>query len=240
MMALISSSHPHFFSDKIPWLAKDAPLPFACDLAAAQLAIARWYCFQTWQNLLEWAAAASDPTSLVALFETAAEAVIDGDGLRQLLQCQPALVHGRSIRVEPHDPPVHACTLLQYLGANGFEGYRQRTPQNAVGIMKMLLDAGAEPDALAYLYGGECTTLSMLISSAHPAEAGLQIPLVELLLDYGASPDGVGTGNWVSPVMTALAYGYIDAAEALVRRGAKGVQKSTRSPLPLLWIAPKG
>ncbi len=104
----------------------------------------------------------------------------------------------------------------------------------------MLLDAGAEPDALAYLYSGECTTLSMLISSAHPAEAGLQIPLVELLLDYGASPDGAGTGNWVSPVMTALAYGYIDAAEALVRRGAKGVQKSTRSPLPLLWIAPKG
>lgn len=207
-MALISSSHPHFFSDEIPGLAKDAPLPFACDLAGAQLAIARWYCFQTWQNLLEWAAAASDPTSLVALFETAAEAVIDGDadGLRQLLHSKPALVHGRSIRVEPHDPPVHACTLLHYLGANGFEGYRQRTPQNAVGIMKMLLDAGAEPDALAYLYGGECTTLSMLISSAHPAEAGLQIPLVELLLDYGASPDGAGTGNWVSPVMTALGW----------------------------------
>jgi hypothetical protein len=181
-MALISSSHPHFFSDEIPGLAKDAPLPFACDLAGAQLAIARWYCFQTWQNLLEWAAAASDPTSLV---------------------------HGRSIRVEPHDPPVHACTLLHYLGANGVEGYRQRTPQNAVGIMKMLLDAGAEPDALAYLYSGECTTLSMLISSAHPAEAGLQLPLVELLLDYGASPDGAGTGNWVSPVMTALAYGQL-------------------------------
>lgn len=223
VLGLISSIHPHFFSEEIPWLAKDAPPPFECDLPAAQLGVARWYCFRTWQNLLAWAAAASDPTSPVALFEGAVEAVIEGDAdtLRKLLQSHPDLVHARSTRVEPHDPPVHACTLLHYLGANGFESYRQRTPPNAVAIMKILLDAGAEADALANLYGAECTTLSMLISSNWPAQAGLQIPLAELLLDYGASPDGVGTGNWVSPVMTALVFGYVDAAEALVSRGAK-------------------
>ena len=35
-------------------------------------------------------------------------------------------------------------------------------------IAKMLLEAGAEPDALANMYGGECTTMSMLVSSCHP------------------------------------------------------------------------
>lgn len=223
MMALISSSHPHFFTENIPWLAKDNPPPLACDLAAAQLGVARWYCFRTWQDLLNWADEASNADSPIGRFEAAVEAVIDGDAttLRDLLTAHPELVHARSSRVEPHDPPVHACTLLHYLGANGFEGYRQRTPPNAVEIMQMLLEAGAEPDALANLYGGECTTLSMLISSSHPAEAGLQLPLVEVLLDYGASPDGTGTGNWISPVMTALVFGFREAAEAVIRRGAK-------------------
>jgi hypothetical protein len=32
------------------------------------------------------------------------------------------------------------------------------------------------------MYGEECTTMSMLVSSSHPAAAGLQVPLVELLL----------------------------------------------------------
>ncbi len=42
------------------------------------------------------------------------------------------------------------------------------------------------------MYGAECTTMSMLVSSSHPADAGLQVPLVELLLDFGAAIAGVG------------------------------------------------
>ena len=45
--------------------------------------------------------------------------------------------------------------------------------------------------------------------------------LVETLLDFGAAVDGRGAGEWTSPLMTALAFGYQDAAEALVRRGAR-------------------
>ena len=58
-------------------------------------------------------------------------------------------------------------------------------------------------------------------SSAHPAKAGLQVALVDTLLDFGAAVDGVGSGAWVSPLMTALAFGYGDVAHALLRRGAR-------------------
>jgi ankyrin repeat protein len=61
--------------------------------------------------------------------------------------------------------------------------------------------------------------MSMLVTSAHPAEAGLQAALAEMLLDYGASPHGRGTA-WQSPAMSALAFGYSDTATVLARRGA--------------------
>ena len=85
----------------------------------------------------------------------------------------------------------------------------------------MLLEASAEVDALADLYGGQCTTMSMLVSSGHPAKAGVQVALVETLLDFGAAVDAQGSGEWTSPLATALAFGYLPAAQALVRRGAR-------------------
>ena len=89
------------------------------------------------------------------------------------------------------------------MAANGVEGHRQKTPPNAVEIARVLLEAGAEPDALADMYGGQHTTMSMLVSSSHPALAGLQVALAETLLDFGASVDARGNGHWTSPLLTA-------------------------------------
>ena len=47
------------------------------------------------------------------------------------------------------------------------------------------------------------------------------IHLAEILLDFGAAIEGRGSEQWKSPLMTALAFGYQDTAEALVRRGAR-------------------
>jgi hypothetical protein len=58
---------------------------------------------------------------------------------------------------------VHEPTLLHY-NANGVEEYRQKTPNNVVEVAKVLLDAVAEPDALAAMYGGQRATMSMLVS----------------------------------------------------------------------------
>ena len=219
--------HPRLLDDKIPWLPKRMTeievRSVTLDLTDSQLAIARWYSFADWAALAEHVDAVTRDDSRVYRFESAVEAVITGDAgtLERRLRADPEMVRARSARITPHDPPKHRATLLHYVAANGVEGYRQKTPKNAVEVARMLLEAGAEPDALADMYGGQCTTMSMLVSSCHPAQAGVQVPLVDLLLDYGAAVDERGAGRWTSPLMTALAFGYGNAAEALARRGAR-------------------
>jgi len=186
------------------------------DLSAedARLVIARECCFDTWSDLASFADAVAREGPITR-FEAAVEALVAGDAdrLRTMLRDDPDLVTARSVR-------WHHATLLHYLGANGVEGGRQRTPPNAVELMAMLLEAGAEPDALADLYERKCTTMSMVVSSGHPADAGLQAALAETQLDHGATLEGPGTA-WQSALMTALAFGYLDTAHPLVRRGAR-------------------
>jgi ankyrin repeat protein len=178
---------------------------------------ARHYDFADWPRLAESVAAVTRAGSPVALFEAAVEAVVTGDvpALESLLREHPDLVRARSTRVTHFDAPVHRATLLHYIAANGVEQYRQKTPPNAVEIATILLRAGAEVDALASAYGTEMTTMNLLVSSAHPAKAGLQAALAETLLDFGADIDRD------TPLLTALAFGYTATAEVLVRRGAR-------------------
>jgi ankyrin repeat protein len=224
---IFKNNLPAFLDEKIPWLPKDlsdADIARA-DLSPddARLAAARWYDYLDWSRLVEHVEARTSAGSPVARFEAAVEAVIDGDAatLASLLGEDPALVRARSTRVNCFDPPAHHATLLHYLAANGVEGYRQRSPRNAVEIARLLLEAGAEPDALAGMYGSQCTTMSMLVSSTPPARAGVQVALVDVLVDFGASVEPAGEGTWTSPLITALVFGFRDAAEALLRRGAR-------------------
>jgi hypothetical protein len=223
----VKTKHPRFLRPDVPWLPKNLPeaelRSTALELAHMQLAVARWYDFQNWAALAEYVGAVTEENSPVHQFESAVEAVINGDlaSLESLLRENPELVRARSTRVTHFDPPVHRATLLHYVAANGVEGYRQKTPKNAVEVAKMLLRTGAEADALADMYGGQCTTMSMLVSSCHPAEAGVQVALVDTLVDFGAAVESRGAGEWTSPLMTALAFGYLGGAEALVRRGAR-------------------
>jgi ankyrin repeat protein len=148
-----------------------------------------------------------------ANFEHAVDSLLIGDveTVVSLVTAMPRLVRARS-----HHP--HQATLLHYLAANGVEQERQRSPANAPEIARILLSHGAHADALAEMYGGQYTTMSMLVSGVHPAQAGVQSALVETLLDFGAAIEGVGSGE--TPLITALAFGYREAAEALAERGA--------------------
>lgn len=183
-------------------------------LADAQRLIARAHSFDSWSDFATHADLANYPQDSV--FENAVNAVITGDlaTLDALLRANPELIHTRSAR-------VHRVTLLHYVAANGVEDWRQKTPPNAVAIATRLLDAGAEVDALAETYGGgnAQTTMNLLVSSVHPHAAGLQSALVDVLLDYGAAVDGLDHDG--SPLMTSLAFGYIEPAETLARRGAR-------------------
>lgn len=184
------------------------------DASDAQAVAAADHGFNTWADLEAFTAAVRDEPG-VARFEAAVEAVISGDvaTLGSMLREHPELVRLRSTR-------RHRATLLHYVAANGVEGGRQKTPPNAVEVARILLDAGAEPDALADMYDNRCTTISMLVSSCHPEQAGLQIALAEMLLDFGAALDGPGS-EWQSALMTALTFGYLPTAQALARHGAR-------------------
>ena len=183
-------------------------------LADAQVLVANAHGFGSWgdfaRHIEDAGAGRASP------FENAADAVISGDlgALRSRLDEHPALIHERSAR-------VHRATLLHYVAANGVEDFRQRTPDNAVAVAQLLLERGALVDALAETYGGgdAQTTLNLLVSSAHPADKGLQPPLINLLLDHGAAINGLADDG--SPIMTALGFWYGDAANALAARGAR-------------------
>jgi ankyrin repeat protein len=223
---LFHRKHPDFLDEKIKWRPKFIPdteiRDAALSLDDARLAVARTYDFLDWSSLAAWVEAVRRDGP-VFHFESAVEAVVNGElaALEDALRRDPSLVHARSGRVCCFDPPVHHATLLHYVAANGVEAYRQKTPANAPQIARALLTAGAEADALADMYGAECTTMSMLVSSSHPAAAGLQVPLLELLLDFGAEIEGQGTRKWGTPVFTALTFGMGEAAEALAKRGAR-------------------
>jgi ankyrin repeat protein len=210
---------PRMKDEKIRWLSRpmtDEELRGQVfDLDDARAAVARGYDFADWDALTSFASAMERREEGVFTFECAVEAVVDGDaaGLRALLAGRPSLAQERSTRVTWFDPPVHGATLLVYVASNGTENYRQRTPKNAVEIATRLLDAGADVNATAALYGSTWATLGLLASSSHPAEAGVQLPLIELLVSRGAE-----IGNALD---AALVHGHRAAAELLARLGGR-------------------
>jgi ankyrin repeat protein len=209
---------PRLMNPDVPWLPRGSSeeeiRAETFSIEDARAALARGYDFADWDALKHFATAMEQRDQQVYPFELAVDAVVDGDAatLSALLQQHPELAAARSSRVTWFDPPVHAATLLIYLGANGIENYRQRTPKNAVEIATLLLDAGADVNAEANLYGAQWTTLGLLASSSHPAAAGLQIELLALLVARGAQ-----FGN---ALQAALVHGFRDAAKWLAKAGA--------------------
>jgi hypothetical protein len=195
-------------------------------LADAQHLIAEAHGFASWGAFAQHVEETEGRRRPDDDFERAADAVVTGDlgTLESLVRKNPSLIRARSRR-------VHRATLLHYVAANGVEDFRQMTPKNAVTVARFLLDSGAEVDAAAETYGGGYwqTTMNLLVSSAHPAAAGLMPALVDVLVDYGAAANGVADDE--SPVMTALDFGYGDAAETLARRGARVDNVVTASAL---------
>jgi hypothetical protein len=180
----------------------------------ARAIVAREQHFPSWDAYAAFAAARADAGSPVARFEAAADAVVEGDveTLERLLRADPSLVHQRSLR-------THHSTLLHYVGANGIEGFRQRTPPNIVRVAEILLDAGADVDATAEMYGGGSRTLMLAATSVHPQTAGVQNDLMAFLLERGASVgDATGAAAWSRLINDCHANGRGAAAEFLAQR----------------------
>ncbi len=199
------------------YLYRDGAATTQISIDQARAAVARWYHFENWATLSDWLAAYDRADSLVGPFERAAEAIVYGDidTLDRLLREHSPLIRERSMR-------GHRATLLIYVGANGVEWYRQKTPRNAVTIAEMLLDAGAEIDAVGEMYRGT-TTLGLVATSVHPVVTGVQEPLMQVLLDRGASIARAVAPDYTHGLVVSacLANGRPGAAEFLARRGAE-------------------
>ena len=177
-------------------------------LAQAQFVIARAHGFASWPKLVHHVEGLAGADRGVSAYERAAEAIVNGDvaTLTRLLAERPGLVRERSTR-------DHASTLLHYVSANGVESYRQKTPRNVLAIARALLDAGADVNAEADVYGRGATTLALAVTSSHPRAAGLQIPLADFLIARGARIDR-------DIVRYALVNGCPEVAAHLASRGA--------------------
>ena len=117
-------------------------------------------------------------------FELAADAIANGDveQLNNLLTANPYFNKARSVR-------PHRCALMNYIGVNGFEGERQKSPENAVEIIKVLLEHGCDPNVLCYTYRGGPgeNTLGLLLSSGVVSSPAQQLAMTRALVKGGAT-----------------------------------------------------
>jgi hypothetical protein len=182
-------------------------------LSDAQLTIAREYGFPSWARLKRHIEkpTLSDRLDLPhqerienATFRRALELLDTGDvaGLRAHLNQHPDLVRQHVVFEGGNyfrDP-----TLLEFIAENPVR--HGVLPANIVEVTKVILEAGPSQSA-------QNETLMLVSTGSVPRECRMQIPLIDLLCDYGADPN--------SAIQAAALHGELDAVNALIGRGAR-------------------
>jgi hypothetical protein len=200
--------HPRFnrTSDKTIF---DADL----HLSDAQLAIAREYGFPSWARLK---AHVENPTLSDCLklphheriadvtFRHAVDLIDSGDvaGLWSYLKQHPRLAHQRVVFEGGNY--FRNPSLLEFVAENPLR--HGSLPANIIEVTRVILDAGVERSSM--------TEALMLVSTGGVVrECRVQVPLIDLLCDYGADPDNAVRG--------AALHGEFEAVHALIARGAR-------------------
>jgi len=146
----------------------------------------------------------SDP-----LFRAAVEAIDRGNLslLKELLHDDPQLV---SKRLDvPTEGYFQHPYLLWFVADNPIR--HERLPANIVAITRLLIDA-VQQNANKSFQEQIDYTLGLVATGRIPKESGVQIEIIDLLIDAGARP-GNGQG--------ALAHGNPKAAQRLIERGGQ-------------------
>src|SRR5208337_2222393 len=204
----IREFHPRFGR------ASDAEIFYAqLSLSDAQLAIAREYGFPSWPRLkahIEKPALAHQlnlphhERIEDATFRRVVELLDAGNvaDLRAHLHQHPDLVH-QHVAFEGGNYFRHP-TLLEFVAENPVR--HGTLPANIVDVTRVILDAGVEQSALN-------ETLMLVSTGSVARECRLQLPLIDLLCDYGADPN--------SAIHATALHGEFEAVNALIRRGAR-------------------
>ena len=185
-------------------------------VADSQLVIAREYGFESWAKLKHHVEVIKRCARLRPHpgFGEAVAALDAGDlhRLGGLLRADPLLARAAG-ELDPPYGYFTGATLLHHVAANP---YRVPLPANIVEVARLLLDAGADPNALTLSPRGGGTTMGLILTSAHCSEVGAAAPLMDLLLARGATLD-VRSPEALRDSITN--YGF-QAAEKLIQLGA--------------------
>jgi len=128
----------------------------------------------------------------------------DTSGLENHLRRNPRLV-SQHIKFDENGYFSNPC-LLNFIAENPVrQGF---LPENIVKITHIILEAGAKQNLDQTNY-----TLGLVCSGSVARKCQFQIPLINLLLSYGAD------GN--SAIPPAIAQGEFEAVEFLIEKGAK-------------------
>ena len=140
------------------------------------------------------------------IFRQAVHLLDQGDGaaLRRHLQEHPTVVDQHV--AFPGGNYFRNPTLLEFCAENPTSP--RNLPQNIVEVATAILEAGAKRNASAIT-----ETLGLVCSGRIVRECQAQIPLIDLLCDYGADPQ--------SAMSPALVHAEFEAVQALIRRGAQ-------------------
>jgi hypothetical protein len=181
-------------------------------LSDAQLAVAREHGFASWARLKSHVErpnrADLDLPQHERIDDTAFRRAVDlldagdAEGLRAHLAAHPDLVRRRVV-FEGGNYFTNP-TLLEFVAENPIR--RGSLPPNVVEVARVVLDAGADRASVE-------GTLMLVCSGQVSRECGVQVPLIDLLCDYGAGPD--------SAMFAALGHGEFEAVDVLIRRGAR-------------------
>jgi ankyrin repeat protein len=216
--ARIVAHHPRI---KGRTLQSDLEKPLA--LADAQLVIAREYGFDNWARLKHYVETAGRVARFQPhpRFDEAVAALDAGDveGLRRLIAAEPDLIHART-NLEPPYGYFTGATLLHHVAGNPdrgrLSGKLGPLPKNIVDVARLLIDCGADVNATTLGPNGG-TTMGLLCTSKQASDDGVSGPLMDLLLERGATLDLKKPGSLDAP----LANHAPRAAERMIELGAK-------------------
>ena len=205
----IREFHPEFVS------APDSKILGAnLALSDSQLVVAREYCFASWLKLR---AAVADPLIQTErrphheriydpIFRSAVDLIDAGElvDLRVLIQQHPELIRQR-VFFDIGDY-FGRPSLLEFVAENPIR--HGAMPKNILAIARTLLELGALQDP-----GSVNATLALVSSGRIARECGFQIPLIELLCQYGAAPNFA--------MLPAALHAEFAAVERLIKLGAE-------------------
>ena len=143
------------------------------------------------------------------LFREAVDAIDAGNitALQNLLTTHPQLI---STRLDaPEEGYFKHPYLMWFVADNPIRN--EKLPANIVNVTRLLIET-AQKNAFDDFQYCIDYTLGLVSTGRVPRECGVQIELIDLLIDAGASPGGS---------IGALAHGNIDAARHLIERGGE-------------------